>query len=199
MNWFQRHGIPGAYSLGLIIAWIWAIFPCVITQISLRDIGVMVGVFFLPMGYIIYTIQHLIYYNMCKGMWVYREARIKAGRPFPPEVKDDESSIEAYTLILISYKKMMNGQMQQHKFLAEWISRRMDVISINSSVLTATILAPIIASIYGFLSTYGMQVGWPKVGLLVVISIFIYYMMCQINKKLRNMIIEVVSYFYESY
>jgi len=69
MDWFKRYGIPGAYSMGLTLAWLVVLYPC---RIDLRDektFKIMAGVFtggFLPFGYMMYLVGQLYYLIRCR-------------------------------------------------------------------------------------------------------------------------------------
>jgi len=194
MNWFQRYGIPGAYFLGLIIAWIWAIYPCLLTDTFLPHIGVVVVIFFLPVGYIISVFQQWLYLKIPQ-LGIHGKAKKEANFQFRPDDIDDEPSIEAYSLLLAVWDKKM--KLEQHKWIQDWIRRRMDVIAINFSFIIATVLAPIIVSIALFLMEWNFQIICSATVLLVTFSIFISIIMWLSREQLKKQIIIVIKNWYK--
>ena len=201
MNWFERYGIPGAFFWGLVIGWIWAISPCLLigNENSLRNIGVIAGVTFIPVGYILSVFQQCLYlWHPRIGM--HRSALRKANKEKELTSAVDEPSIEAYTLILtIKTNKLENNDsLKRYEWLRGWIAKRMDVIAIDFSLIIATPLALITAFACCLLIST-VQIEFMRF-LLVGITAFVICLIIWWNKKLlRKQVIIVIKDCYERF
>ncbi len=200
MNWFERNGIPGAYFWGLVIGWIWAISPCLLTQTenSFRDIGVIAGVSFIPAGYILSAFQQCLYLWLpCLGMS--RSALRKANKQFSPAV-EDEPVIEAHTVILTTKTDKLEDieKLKRYEWLREWVRKRMDFISIDFSLIIATPLALIAAFAYCLLIST-VQIEFMRFLLVGITSTVICLIIWWNNKLLRKQVIIVIKDCYERF
>lgn len=76
MDWFKRYGIPGAYFYGLTLAWLYVLYPCVISD-NTNVFFALATITFLPIGYLITNFQYSLYLKCrCKGLL--RKAKEKA-------------------------------------------------------------------------------------------------------------------------
>jgi len=193
MNWFQRYGIPGAYFLVLTIAWVIAFSGRTKINTDL-DFDVLIAlsvITFLPVGYIISIFQQWIYYTK-KSLGMHREATIRASSP--PFFPDVEANIEAYSLKLIwDYNQR---KLDKHKFFNEWVRRRMDVITINFSLLIATPLSPLIASFITYVY-FKWNPQLLQILFILIISFAIYLAVHSSRTILREQVIEVLVDIYK--
>jgi len=138
MNWFARYAIPGSYFLALTIAWISSIYRCVpvLALTSYEKLLTVGAATFLPLGYILHTLQQCIYL-LFKPLGILRAAKAKTAYQFdfPAE---DEVSIEAHSLLLIWKHK---ASLEEFSYISEWIRKRMDVMAVNFSLFIATIVS----------------------------------------------------------
>lgn len=199
MNWFERYGIPGAYFWGLVIGWLWAISPCLLTQTenSFRDIGITVGFSFIPIGYIVSALQQCLYLWFPR-VGMSKSALRKANKQLPHEV-GDELSIEAYTVILTTKTDELkeDNSLRRYEWIREWVRKRMDVISIDFSLIIVTILTLIAALLRLLLSSSQPRPG--RIALMVATSVVICFISWWNKKLLRKQVIIVIKDCYERF
>lgn len=145
MGWFQRYGIPGAYFCGLSIMWFAALYHCQFTEIvnSEHYVKIIAGVLagsFLPGGYLLSVIGQIVYHCV-PGFGIDTRARRVARIQFEawPDrwLEYRQEAITVYQIITTTAFSL-----DQIKWLLEWMSRRMDMIVINTSLVLATIVTP---------------------------------------------------------
>ncbi len=183
MNWFERYGIPGAYFIGLMTAWVFAFHPNLIKQLASPDpqwLGLAV-ITFLPIGYIISIASQVIYLNwrrcfpgsLLQGWLGFHSAAMdrlnildstltqnERDKVINERNERDEVIIEARTLLL-SASKHGPLNVEAHKYTRNWIARRMDVVAIDQSLIIATFVAPFFAVIIAVI-IYALRLGRPS-------------------------------------
>jgi hypothetical protein len=144
MGWFQRYGIPGTVFCGFFLIWVGAFWYCEFDKISddpdaLKMVGVLIAAFFLPIGYFISVIGQIIY-HWVPGIGIdtraRRRERIQFGSWADRWLEWRQESITVYQIMSTTAFSL-----DQIKWLLEWMSKRMDMIVINSSLILATVLA----------------------------------------------------------
>lgn len=156
MDWFKRYGIPGAYFCVLTLAWIAICYPCKFNffKANIKDLVVLVVIAFLPIGYILTTIQMFIYYSI-RGLGIHRSAQKEANLPLPPEIKtkikgEHEAIFEAYTHVFSLNYAENNKKFEVVKFNQDWVRKRMDILTINATLILASLISAVL-SILGLL------------------------------------------------
>ena len=214
MNWFERYGIPGLYFVGLIAGWVYAFCPQTIHPDNLNSLLGLIAASIaisLPIGYIISIIGQSVYLNWRRCLWRWR--RLRGWLGFHGAAMDglvgastgsnryeptqDERIIEARTLLLTARG---NGPLSvdTHRYIRDWIARRMDVVAINQSLVLATFFAGIIA----FFVVSRLQPGPPcdrAVIVLSIISVAVVLAMILSIWILRRQVIEVIGGIYRTY
>ena len=103
----------------------------------------------------------------------------------PPQ---DEATIEARTHLMAFRAALREkGSVDAHQFMRDWISRRMDVVAIDQSLILATILAGIMA--LGFFRPFPSSVRLNVA--LGASTLLIMVMVCSI-RVLRRQVVEVI-------
>ena len=67
MDWFKRYGIPGAYFLAILLAWLYAMYTCWPFDLGLEDLAKVMAFMFLPVGYLLSILGQLRYHWAPKG------------------------------------------------------------------------------------------------------------------------------------
>lgn len=103
MNWFQRYGIPGAYFIGLSMAWAHAFYSCMFQRIFNKVDGteliLLAAIIFIPIGYVISVFQQWIYLK-CKCLGMHR-----AGINLPRKEAMKKAEKKAKMYIKLARKK----------------------------------------------------------------------------------------------
>lgn len=201
MDWFKRYGIPGAYFLALLVAWLYAFFTGCPLRAEPKEL-VQLGLFlFLPVGYIISVLGQLCYLK-AKGGGLHTEAARRTEVVFVKKVCKNlcsESELEAYSTLNAAINNSDNGKnknisLNSQIFIQEWIRKRMDVVTINRTIEIATVLAFYAAVIVGLLSGgFNVQVSVQHIVLLVIVSAIILLIMRRGRRTLEEQIAIVIS------
>jgi len=147
MRWFQRYGIPGGYFLLVLTLWMLVFYPCRITEIK-NDGGInLVGITaisFIPIGYCLSVLAQFLYLIIPKLGTV--GIAINQSKVFTDESKNNlkkEHLKEVHSLFYV----IKNGEnkIEQQKMLQNWVANRNDILTINLSLLLATITVPMLA------------------------------------------------------
>lgn len=188
--------------------WIYAFFPQAVPFIHLKHFDWMTGLIAalvaisLPIGYIISIISQAVYldWRRCFQRW----HRVRGWLGFHgaamdripslrcPQPQFDEELNEANALLLTSRK----GDIDSHRYMRDWISRRMDVVAINLSVIYATVLALYIALLLWLLPG---KSPLPLPTIIFLISLLVIVFMFFSIIVLRRQIIEVITGIYQRY
>ena len=178
MGWFQRYGIPGAYFCGLSIIWLAAFYPCQFGELIKCELsfkiaaGVLAGSF-LPIGYLLSVIGQ-IFYHIIPGLGIdtraRRRAHVRLQSLFSRWLEYRQEAITVHQIMTTTAFSL-----DQIKWLLELMSKRMDMIVINSSLILATIVAPLVVGL--FPKIYGLNVQidpqWRLLACIVSVSVFI--------------------------
>ena len=195
MNWFERYGIPGAYFVGLMAAWVYALYPDILRHQVCHNSPWLIGlaaIAFLPIGYIISILGQLLYLN-CRCLGVHRAAARRA-KVF--KGLDYEPSLEAKSLLLSALRTEI--PVNTHLYMRDWISRRADVMSINGSLIIATVLAPIFA-ICVLLCLRLSFTCTCTVCILTSVSVGVLILLCCSYCVLRKQVIQVITRVFRTY
>lgn len=149
MNWFQRYGIPGAYFIGLTIAWVYTIYGKIPTLDCKVHGEILIGVMaiiFIPIGYIISITQQMLYLA-CPFLGIHSSAMNRKNRNkiYKKCKCCVEPKLEALSLIKTVQSE---NSMVAADHVRNWINKRMDIVAINSSLIVATIVSIAIAYIF---------------------------------------------------
>jgi len=143
VNWFERYGIPGLYFVGLLAGWLYAFYPQIICSNTLPGLIAALIAISLPIGYILSIIGQTLYLKL-KWLGVHGAATDRVnketGRLNCDDSTRDEAVIEARTLLLTTRGPFLDP-IKTHKYMRDWIARRMDVIAINQSLIVATVFS----------------------------------------------------------
>ncbi len=206
MNWFERYGIPGAYFVSLMAIWIYAIRPDLFKNeacLSPELLAALAALIFLPSGYVISIIGQSVYLNWRSCFIRLRFGRLRGCLGFhgaaldsldPANQYRDEAIIEARTLLLTASR---NGPLSvnTHRYMRDWIAKRMDVVAINLSLLLATFLAFIITLI---LLSFARGLSLTAI-IPFIISILVIIAMVYSIVVLRRQVIRVIAGIYRTY
>lgn len=198
-GWFQRYGIPGTYFLVLTIFWSFSIYPICLSKDLLAPLIGAIAVSFLPIGYVISIVG--LFWHLLRNRGVHAEAlknlgeskvkftsRLRRMLPNGAELILDEPTLEAYSTLRILEESDVNIKKEQ--FNRDWISRRMDIVVINRSLIIATVSSFIVGHLLPW-RCLGLAIeltGWSFV--LLIALILVYW---GTNNRLRNQIRIVIT------
>lgn len=100
---------------------------------DIKNLFGFVAIAFLPVGYFITILQQSIYLS-CKRLGLHRKAKNEAKFKFPGN-PDSELALEVFSTLSAGNAGIT---IERHKYFQEFIRKRMDVLVINTSLLTAT-------------------------------------------------------------
>ena len=198
MDWFKRYGIPGAYFIIFTVLWIHAFYRC--WQLK-PEVLIQLGLFlFLPIGYVISVLSQLRYLGSKKGGLHTKAAdRICISDQIDSNKEPNWEALSLLNAALLdtttyTQDNKNRGKLEAHKFIQEWIRKRVDVLAINRSIQIAIFLSPISARIIGWVFR---EAPWqPFVELIIllfVISGIIVLIMWVSKKTLEEQITIVIS------
>jgi hypothetical protein len=178
VGWFQRYGIPGAYFCGLSIAWFASFYHCQFRELIKCELtvkiiaGVLAGSF-LPIGYL-FSVGGQILYHVVPGIGIDTRARKRARVRF----QSWSSRWLEYRQEAITVHQIMSTtdfSLDQIKWLLEWMSKRMDMVVINSSLILASITAPLAVWLFPKIFGLGVQIypQWFLLTSIVSVGVFI--------------------------
>lgn len=205
MNWFQRYGIPGAFFYGLIFVLLYLYYPCKINQfkeIIEKIIVPFTLLTFLPVGYLISILQQILYYK-CLG--IHKKAIIESNFDIYKyynelNFKKNELIIEALSVLYttgINVNKII--KIDELKFRQEWISRRMDILSINLSLILSTFFSIIFILIPILCFKWQFQINIIKMIFSSLIAIIILLILSISYCIIKNQLIKFISEIYKTY
>lgn len=155
MDWFKRYGIPGAAFCGFAILWVGALHNYAIDQVfceteRLTLIAAVAAGSFLPIGYLLSVVGQLIY-HLFPGIGIDTRARtakapetLESLRSSNYEWQQEVASMQETILYLMAGKR--NGKkamldVDDIRFVSEWMSKRMGMLAINHALILAVIAA----------------------------------------------------------
>jgi len=200
VNWFQRYGIPGAVFWGLLILWIIAFYKdeSVIDNIngdSAKLIAAIVAGSFLPIGFLVSVIGQLAYLVIpCIG--VDTRARKRAGLSIEPRSNlEYKHEVESVLLIM----KEASSNLGKHKFVQEWMRKRMDVAAIAGSLFWGIFLAPMVALLPAFFDCK-IQIHYhPRwLSLAGIVSVIIFFISLVAWLLLTSQLVRLESAMFEN-
>lgn len=178
---------------------------------------------FLPIGYVISIFGQVVYlsWRCCFPRWrwlrrlrgclggVHGRAADKAKVKFLgfcsdkpcnkplDKLTEDEAIIEARThLMTFSAALREKNSVSTHQFMRDWISRRMDVVAIDFSVILATLIAPVVALV---LSASCQQPDGDAVWIVLTFSVIVMAVMVCSMRVLKRQVVEVIAGIYRIY
>jgi len=189
MTWFQRYGIPGAYFEILLLAWLAVIYPsessAILHEYGAQFVVGIVLVSFLPIGYLIYICQNLVYLNMTKPrLGITGRAMREAGIFKEESIPEHENMCEAEGCLFETSESNTDGKvrnaneneqpligrrltnMKKQEFLQNWIRNRNDLLSLNFSLIIANLILFLIVMAI-MVSTLFVEGGLPILILLL--------------------------------
>jgi len=199
MNWFERYGIVGGYFLILCFGWLAAIANFTIKIDSVATILGAASV--LPFGYLIVVLSQSLYYSGLGGRQLHNEIGeiIRHSNKHQEKIQLPENFNEIENEGTITfYDRMLcfKDDLEAFQYLAAFVTKRFDVISINSAIILATLLAPffsacILAFVIGIDKSPTLCVkNFPMI--LIVIFSFINILTAKIiNNKFNNQILVI--------
>lgn len=200
MNWFERYGIAGGYFLFIFIGWLFVISDIRIGAELSK--AILAAASILPFGYLISILSQFLYYCGFGGRQIHVEIgeMIRRNPTFQSIIKLDAQLDEAKNESIITFFDRMllfqGDRFKNFKYLAEFITRRFDVVSINNSIILATFLAPI-ASLISIICLRelrgGITFNYKQVSLILVsfISCLVLLVAKLSNNALNRQIIAV--------
>jgi len=162
MNWFERYGVVGGYFLLLFIGWLYCILDLT-RHIELGN-AILGAASVLPFGYLIVILSQFFYYVGFGGRQIHNEIGeiIRHNSMYQDKIKLDYwFNEEANEAVITFYDRVLlfsEEKLEAFKFLAKFITKRFDVISINNGIILATFLAPIFTAC-SILFLYGLKLN----------------------------------------
>ena len=206
-GWFQRYGVPGTSFVIFTAAWVHALYG--IPDEAPKEVAALVAatvVVSLPIGYIISIFTQLYYLKLRSFVWmkgIHQKAKIdsrikfkKLGFENEPE---DEPTTEAYASLLLL--RMNPVLLPVQEFMRNWISRRMDIIAINQSLVAVVFLSCGTAHGMPLFHRQCLDVDHlsPDATCLLILSLIILVVLLSSIKVLSNQIVIVVSGVFRHY
>jgi len=224
MNWFERYGIVGMYFLLITLLWVIGLSSGLVTKLmgdeAVAKILIAFLGFSLPIGYILTSTSMSIYYNTC-SCWFFRlfdklflrdQIHLQIIKRMTPSDRDklklsDVSNEHISEARLTSLIRLMQLSCLKDEHLSSgnlehlgiFCTRRFDVLSINRSIMLATILSP-------FLTGFTILIFRSKFTFLdfriifpFVVSFIVYCVLSSLNKILQEQIKEINNFsFFQS-
>lgn len=201
MNWFERYGVVGGYFLFILIIWAYAITDI---KIDFNDAKNILGLaLILPFGYLISIFSQYLYYSGFCGRMVHNEIGeiIRQHNQFQKDIKLESNFSEEENEAIITYwnrMKFFNSKLESFKYLAGFATKRFDVISINNSLIIATILAPLAVAI-GNIFLNDMKFRYSEMlWIALIFSASVLVITNGSNQKLNNQILLVNKEIFKS-
>lgn len=142
MNWFQRYGIPGAYFEGMAILLLIIYYPSLCNENDLKLIGGVFTASFLPIGYILTMFSQCMYW--LRTLLFDKGPHIRSSNKAQVSLKGATSEIKAAAYSTLNVfvprlNKYDKDRIERHRFVQEWITKRVDVIVMNETMICGTI------------------------------------------------------------
>ncbi len=192
MNWFERYGVVGGYFLFVLMMWLNAISDITINFGDAEKILGLASI--LPFGYLISIFSQYLYYTGFYGRTIHNEIGeiIRNSKEFQKhiELREAFSEEENETIITCWVRmKLFNSKLESFRFLANFATKRFDVISINNSLIIATIMAPLTV-VLGNIFLKEMQFRYNgMLWIISILSVSILVIVIISNGKLSNQIL----------
>lgn len=149
MNWFERYGVVGGYFLLLLIMWGYAISDIKNFFDPNNQFSFAVSLFglgsSLPFGYLISIFSQALYYHNLSGRQIHNEISeiIRNNNEFQGKINLRDDFLEAKNEAIITCWDRIGFERKSFKSLDSFATKRFAVISINKSLILATLLAPL--------------------------------------------------------
>jgi hypothetical protein len=144
MNWFERYGIAGSYTLALVFSYLTIFFHCLL-QANQKILPAIGALFLLPAGYLVsilalWFIYHLPFERFQIHRNIINHLRTLGIQNIPTEAVL-RTELQAETWLAMRFREEANGTIQQSRGLVmEWARKRWDVLGINASLLLSSYL-----------------------------------------------------------
>lgn len=206
MNWFARYSLTGSFFIGITIAWAYAFTSCnsIWNNDSLKVIGGIAAGSFLPIGYIVSSLSHYLYYCNIE-LWPLKLIYRHINKKIVPVALRSGNPSEILLETDVAVELRLNNDVKQTKWYVELINKRWATISINNNFML-TILLSIIACLIAclcFIILYFLskliaigdvyQPAWDFIIILVVIEIIIFEILRRYTKLISKQLIEMFS------
>lgn len=201
MNWFARYGIPGSYFVLLIGSLYCITFGLPASKNITPEIVAIMAMFIPILGYILMIFTQRLYYVDCFPM----KYCSKVWKKIDGEVKK-EWEAEAKIAILARGGYDHNS-IEQRKWLQEFITKRFDVISINTAIIISTIIGLILCFIFFLnhsvknsilsISCNNNTFCWTYLIIWSIPSILIIAILCSANKLFLDQTREIAENHFE--
>jgi hypothetical protein len=190
MNWFERYGIPGLYISFYVFICVFSVHldSCQVEDGLGEILTIFAGVS-LPAGYLISIFSQWLYYKLPFGQHVHRYAMKKDNLQTQPE-----ELLEARMAILFRVK-VDKEIVDQYRWPSEWLSKRVDVIAINNSMIVATILGGALSYVLHDQIFHSLL---PQLGVILGVSILIIIIIILNTALLLRQVKRVTKALYES-
>jgi hypothetical protein len=203
MNWFARYSLTGSFFVGITIAWLYAFTSNNIIEAKKEDLEVIAWISagsFLPIGYIVSSLSHFLYYKLISFPFtlIYwhmnKETIEKCGLP------ENLSELSLETEIASKLRLNTNDdKLERTKWYAELINKRWATITINNNFMLTLFLSPLsllfLKIIYSFVDPVNTAMLFKPVGdlvkILCVIEIIIFIILCFYNKLIGDQLGEM--------
>ena len=216
MDWFKRYGIPGTYFLALVLAWTFACYNSGPLGFEMEDFLKFSVFTFLPVGYLLSIVGQLCYFWSPRGGLHGRAARRLQTSVFGYSQTNlpNEPYLEALSCLNAAFSELIvhastnaptetdtgsegdapgNNYLDAHKFIQEWIRKRMDVIAINRTILIATLLALLTPVAIKVICGLPFQPSCPLIGSLLLLSIAIIGIALGSMRTLEEQVVVVIA------
>ena len=193
MNWFERYGIVGAYFLVLNF---WSLLANSFLELSKINkdnstliIGI-IGVAFLPIGYILSVVSQQFYYMG----WGGRQIHIESLKYFSEGLKnkmgiscnDSESIVESK---MSAFIRLYIGK-ERLPDIRQFTTKRFDVRAINLSIIIVTLATLILNLIISFISNISCLAGFSNEYIFIIISLAVLCLLIKSNNLMDEQLIE---------
>lgn len=204
MNWFERYGVVGGYFLLLLIMWGYAISDIknlfgpnnqFSFAVSLLGLGSS-----LPFGYLISIFSQALYYHNLSGRQIHNEISeiIRNNNKFQKKINLKDDFLEDKNETIITYWDRAGLKGKSFKSLDNFATKRFAVISINKSLILATLLAPLCIVLRNiFLWNMSFKFNGP-VYICLIFSAFVIVVAILSNSRLTNQIFVLNKEIYRS-
>jgi hypothetical protein len=201
MDWFQRYGIPGAAFWGFLIMWVGAFHNGTINHFfceteKAKLIAAVAAGSFLPIGYLLSVMGQLIYHYWPK-IGIDTKARLEkpereclynSEREWKQEVASMRETI-CYLKAGKQKGEKARLELDDIKFVFEWMSKRMGMLVINVALILAVGAAMLLSLLLTIFLLW--QFDWPWFLFALILSLIL-GIFCRLSwKVLREQLVRV--------
>jgi len=203
MNWFERYGVVGAYFI--IINSVWVFFNnTMLTEfksfafshngIATLTVGFL-GLLILPLGYIFSILGQLAYYRSLLGKQVHKECFFKLKEDSRVKEEMNISVADAQSEEIVENKMSayvrLNLNADRIKHLREFTSKRFDVMSINGSIIVASLVTLLVNMAVKIYSDKAIFILSPAEKFVLLLMLFLFVVLINSNEIMKDAVISV--------